>query len=183
MVVVTIPGSLNADDKSKPAVGLLHRSLPALDGTAAAQRDLVQHLIDLVVESWWDLDANEGRRYHEYFTEDGTFDFAGQLMTGRGAIEANFDARRTLGDRTTLHMLTNLTGEIEGEDTASVRSYICVFGADGVPLHQVRLPNLLGLMQDDFRREADGRWRIVLRTFRPMMYQSTDRVARGVAGL
>ncbi len=173
----------HADNKSQPALGLLTRTFEVFDGADANERDLVQHLIALVVESWWDLDANDGRRYHQYFTADGVFDFAGKITAGRAAIEANFDDRRANGARTTLHMLTNLTGQLESLTTAVVRSYICVFGADGLPLHQVRLPNLLGLMQDDFRRTDDGRWLIERRTFRPMMFQSTDRVARGAAGL
>jgi hypothetical protein len=144
---------------------------------------VVGHLVDLITESWWDLDAHAGERFHEYFAKEGVFDFAGRITSGRDRIRELLAQRRQEGARTTVHLLSNFVAEVRHDVSATVRSYICVFGADGEPLQETSRPNLIGYMQDEFEHDPQEGWLIVRRTFRPVLYNGDDRVARGVAEL
>lgn len=166
----------------RPERGLRDKRPSLAPEGSGAGLALISHLEDLIVESWWDLDAYGGRRSHKYYTEGGVFDFAGQTTQGREPIRELFTQRREAGARTTMHFLSNFVGEVT-DCGAVVRYYICVFAADGEPLQESGRPNLIGYMQDEFEHDAQEGWLIAHRTFRPVLASSEDRVGRGVLQL
>lgn len=157
------------------------------DAGSATSDALVQHLSGLSVGSWRDLDFNWGARFHEYFTEDGIFDFAGDQSRGRSAIRDRFVARRESGDRSSLHMVSNFSIVSHGRDGATAEQqvklayYVCVFGADGPAPLEVALPTLAGTLADDYVQVGD-RWLIKLRRFSPVFFDPNDRVGRRANG-
>jgi hypothetical protein len=142
---------------------------------------LLPRLAALAAESWRDVDLNEGLSLHEYFTEDGVFNFAGDLTEGRAAIRQRYVLRRQSGARATIHLVSNFILSAADAHEAVLHYYICVFGADGSPTLHVSLPTLIGTIDDIFVL-TDAGWRIGSRVFRPVFYDPTDRVGRRASG-
>jgi hypothetical protein len=145
---------------------------------SAEQQGLASHVIALAVASWRDLDLNWGHGIHDFFTEDGVYDFAGDKAEGRDAIRDRFRGRRLAGERTTLHIVSNFGCGPRRADTVTLMYYVCVFGADGLAVQQVRLPTLLGTIDDVFEYQRDGGWLVSTRVFRPLFNDPNDRVGR-----
>jgi hypothetical protein len=143
--------------------------------------DLLARLAALAAESWRDVDLNEGLLLHEYFAEDGVFNFAGDKTQGRAAIRQRYVLRRQSGERATIHLVSNFILSAADAHEAVLRYYICVFGADGLPTLHVSLPTLIGTIDDTFVLTDSG-WRIGSRVFRPVFYDPTDRVGRRASG-
>src|SRR5437016_2144368 len=102
-------------DRAWPADGLLDRPRAARPLSPISDGGLISHLVELIVESWWDLDAHGGRRYHEYFAKDGIFDFAGRTQRGRETIREHFAQRLEAGARMTIHILSNFVGKVKND--------------------------------------------------------------------
>jgi hypothetical protein len=166
---------LRTQDRTGPGV-----AGSAVDGPE--QERLETRLVALAVASWRDLDLHSGDGFHDYFTDDGVFNFAGDRAEGRAAIRERFRARRRAGERTTLHIVSNFQCGPRHANTVALSYYVCVFGADGLAVQHVKLPTLLGTIDDVFEYQADGRWQVSTREFRPLFNDPNDRVGRRANG-
>jgi ketosteroid isomerase-like protein len=113
----------------------------------------------ILVEFWWDVDRNQGRRACDYFTEDALFDLGGKPVMGHDAIQTFYRTREARGARTTRHIVGNFLIEVSGERATAL--YVMeIFAADGDPVHPASPPNLLCDVEDSLVLGPDGRWRM-----------------------
>jgi hypothetical protein len=132
-----------------------------------------------------DTDVNDNAAItaliHEYAFRLDAGDFDGvaalfaraELRSERGGVRVGAAEARTIydpvivyedGTPRTLHQLTNVTIEVDG-DSARSRTYFTVLQVTGQGLH----PILAGEYRDRFAR-ADGRWHFTERVFDPRLY-------------
>jgi len=85
---------------------------------------------------------------------------AGQSISGRDAIGHVLAAREADTSRQTRHQVTNVMFELTGPDTAIAHSLLSVFvlGVSEEPTISA-----LSEFDDEFARDADGRWRFARR--------------------
>jgi hypothetical protein len=116
---------------------------------------------------WYDVDANQGKSAHTFYTEDGIFDIGspGNRFDGLAEIKGFYDRRRAVGTRTTRHMVTNF--ELIGCEAASAMSLsiMSLFGADGAQPQQSSSAILVAESANRYSRGADGRWLVKERIF------------------
>ncbi len=98
------------------------------------------------------IDGGDAHGWADTFTEDGAFDVAGQVTTGREALEAW--AANVKGLR---HVVANPLIDVAG-DAATVRAYIIAFTGT--------TPLVVGTYSDELVRTAEG-WRFAKRVFTP----------------
>jgi len=131
----------------------------------------------LEVTYWYDVDVNEGRTAHEFFTPDGVKMVGHNRFQGREQIRAFYEWRarqsgteavRQLGIsglRAVRHLITNLNVASSGERCATVLGIVVFYG--GASKHQSNPP-----MVADFINECvlnnDNVWRFKSHTLRPV---------------
>jgi ketosteroid isomerase-like protein len=108
----------------------------------------------------WCYDGADIEGLLDLFTEDAVCEF-GPYGTWRGKAELRENYAKNIareGDPfSTIHAMANQVVRLNGDGTAHSRCFLLdiVMGAgDENPLR------LLGIYDEDFRKEADGRWRI-----------------------
>lgn len=97
------------------------------------------------------IDSGDIKGWGQTWTEDGEFDVAGEIISGRAALEAWGSSWQE-----TVHVIANPVVEVDG-DTATLAAYI--FAYKGTTLASV------GTYQDQLVRTAKG-WRFKKRVFR-----------------
>ena len=131
----------------------------------------------LEVTYWYDVDVNEGRSAHEFFTPDGVKMVGHNRFEGREQIRAFYEWRarqngamavRQLGIsgvRAVRHLITNLYVTSSSERCATVLGIVIFYG--GASKHQSTPP-----MVADFINECvlnkDNVWRFKSHTLRPV---------------
>jgi hypothetical protein len=131
----------------------------------------------LEVAYWYDVDVNEGRTAHEFFTPDGVKMVGHNRFEGREQIRAFYEWRarqsgteavRQLGIsglRAVRHLITNLHVASSSERCATVLGIVIFYG--GASKHQSNPP-----MVADFVNECvlnnDNVWRFKAHTLRPV---------------
>lgn len=131
-----------------------------------------------MTEAWWAechalsiafANGIDHRRYDEIaalFTDDGTLDRWGQVVTGRAALRAWLDTRPT--DIVTRHVCTNFEarriapGQAEG---FTLFTFYRAAGSDGTDKLPLSGPAMVGEYVDQFRLTSEG-WRIARRSIR-----------------
>jgi uncharacterized protein (TIGR02246 family) len=98
------------------------------------------------------IDGGDAEGWAETFTDDGVFDVAGHITTGRDAL-VKF-ASSVSGTR---HMVSNSLINVNG-DTAAVSAYLVVY-------HGMQ-PATIGSYEDELVRTPAG-WRFAKRAFTP----------------
>jgi hypothetical protein len=127
-------------------------------------------LHQLIADWGYDLDHNGGNGVAALCTEDCDYYVGGNLNKGRAPITAFYAARnervRTLqkdGVRTQRHAITNPRLTFAGKGRASVTFLLVNYSAEGkAPALNLVGPTIIADCKMDFRREADGEWRIAL---------------------
>jgi 3-phenylpropionate/cinnamic acid dioxygenase small subunit len=121
-----------------------------------------------VLASWTiGYDERDVPRMVDCFTEDAwmDIDIAGLEtkgpFVGRDAVIKDMTDHHELEKYITRHVTTNVAIEPQGEDRASVISYLTLFVVDGI---ETRL-HASGVYRDTFVRD-DDRWRIKVRRLR-----------------
>jgi hypothetical protein len=129
---------------------------------------IAQELERLNIAFWHDVDSNWGRTAHEFFVEDGAYTTSQKSRRGREAIRTFYAERHDRGDRVARHLISNFHVTVHDANHATAEWTMCLYAADGVPPLLSEPPILIGAVRDECRREADGRWRYVSRTTRPL---------------
>jgi 3-phenylpropionate/cinnamic acid dioxygenase small subunit len=113
------------------------------------------------------LDARDYPRVLDLFSEDGSLDRMGTLLTGQREIAAFLDARPAAV--VTRHLCTNISVSLESEDEAT--GFCCVLffqgRADGDSALMSGPPSVVEY-HDRYRRTAAG-WKIQARRIRMAM--------------
>jgi hypothetical protein len=131
----------------------------------------------LEVRYWYDVDVNEGRTAHEFFTPDGVKMVGHNRFEGREQIRAFYEWRtrqspteavRQLGIsgvRAVRHLVTNLQVASSGERCATALGIVIFYG--GPSKHQSRPPMVADLISECVLDEDDV-WRYKSHMLRPV---------------
>jgi hypothetical protein len=126
---------------------------------------------------WYDVDFNEGRTAHEFFTPDGVKMVGHNRFEGRKEIHAFYEWRarqngakavRQLGIsgvRAVRHLITNLYVASSGERCATVVGIVTFYG--GKSKRQSSLPMVADLINECVLNKDDV-WRFKSHTLRPV---------------
>ena len=139
----------------------------------------------LEVTYWHDVDFNEGRTAHEFFTPDGVKIVGHNRFEGRERIRAFYEWRGRqngataaqqlgiMGVRAVRHLITNLQVASSGERSATVRGIVVFYG--GKSKRQSNPPMVADLINECVLNE-DNLWRFKSHTIRPVfMSNETPR--------
>ena len=133
------------------------------------------HRLD--VTYWYDVDFNEGRTAHEFFTPDGVKMVGHNRFEGREQIRAFYEWRarqngakvvRQLGIsglRAVRHLVTNLYVASSSERCATVLGIVIFYG--GPSKHQSNPPMVADLINECVLNK-DNVWRFKSHTLRPV---------------
>jgi ketosteroid isomerase-like protein len=102
----------------------------------------------------------------DLFTEDAVYTHGERHSVGREAVRSVFLARAAGGVRTVRHVTSGLRLTIESDSKATGTSVCLTFAYDGPPPVTPATPYLVADFDDEYRRCADGRWRIAVRHIR-----------------
>ena len=131
----------------------------------------------LEVTYWYDVDVNEGRTAHEFFTSDGVKMVGHHRFEGREQIRAFYEwralqspaqAARQLGIsgvRAVRHLVTNLYVASSSERCATVRGIVIFYGG---PSKQQSNPPMVADLINECVLDKDNVWRFESHTLRPV---------------
>jgi SnoaL-like domain len=131
----------------------------------------------LEVTYWYDVDVNEGRTAHEFFTPDGVKTVGHHRFEGREQIRAFYEWRafqspaqavRQLGIsgvRAVRHLVTNLYVASSSERCATVRGIVIFYGG---PSKQQSNPPMVADLITECILDKDNAWRFKSHTLRPV---------------
>jgi hypothetical protein len=131
----------------------------------------------LEVTYWYDVDFNEGRTAHEFFTPDGVKMVGHNRFEGREKIRAFYEWRarqngakaadqlRISGVRAVRHLITNLFVASSSERYATVRGIVIFYG--GKSKLQSNHPMVADLFNECVL-DKDNVWRFKSHTVRPV---------------
>jgi hypothetical protein len=131
----------------------------------------------LEVAYWYDVDSNEGRTAHEFFTPDGVKIMGHNRFEGREQIRAFYQWRarqnganvvRQLGIsgvRAVRHLVTNLSVASNSDRCATVLGIVTFYG--GKSKHRSNLPMVADLVNECVLNK-DNVWRFKSHTLRPV---------------
>lgn len=125
-------------------------------------------LQQLVAEFANDLDFNDGLNIWSFYAEDGEFAVGDFTYKGQAAIRKFYSDRKERmlpslkdGIRVAAHTFLNLRVAVEGRDRGVVHFTNVNYGGEGKPPQLGTItPAMVTACRMDFRREADGEWRI-----------------------
>ena len=139
---------------------------------------LLSHALHrLEVTYWYDVDFNEGRTAHEFFTPDGVKMVGHNRFDGREEIRAFYQwrARQNVatavhqlgisGVRAVRHLITNLYVASSSERCATVRGIVVFYG--GKSNFESNSPMVADLINECVLNE-DNVWRFKSHTLRPV---------------
>jgi hypothetical protein len=168
----------------KAAVAARHpipTSLPEVPMNTHDELLLWHALHRLEVTYWYDVDFNEGRTAHEFFTPDGVKVVGHNRFEGREEIRKFYEwrARQTgstavrrlgvSGVKAVRHLITNLYVASSSERCATVLGMVSFYGGVTYPTHRQSLPPI---MVADLITECmlgkDNAWRFKSHTVRPV---------------
>ena len=127
------------------------------------------------IDYWFCVDHQGGAGVSEMFVEDGVFHAGpGEPLVGREAIEAFYAWRRTRGERTSRHIITNFHAAFAGDREARTCCVMQLYGTDGKPPHEGTSAAMVADMIDDCVKGDDGVWRFAKRDFVPLYMVGTE---------
>jgi uncharacterized protein (TIGR02246 family) len=119
-----------------------------MDSTTEARDEILQ----LLYRYNHAIDSGDAEGWAALFTDDGVFEVAGQVMSGREELVGFASSVHGLR-----HVVANPVIDVVG-DTATVRAYLFVFGGTTM--------SISGSYEDQLVRQPDG-WRFAKRSFAP----------------
>jgi hypothetical protein len=135
----------------------------------------------LEVTYWYDVDFNEGRTAHEFFTPDGVKMVAHNRFEGREQIRAFYAwrARQTSakavrllgisGVKAVRHMITNLFVASSSERSATALGIVIFYGGLTYPsIRQSNPPMMVADLINEYVLNKDNVWRFKSHTLRPV---------------
>jgi hypothetical protein len=121
--------------------------------------DAEQALQRLAIAYWYDVDHRGGDGAPDFYVADGIFGLASRTFVGRDKIRAFYAWRKTAGERTTRHVVTNFMLIDAEEASASFTCIVSVFGAAGKPVLESKPPAMIADVAAACVRGDDGAWR------------------------
>jgi hypothetical protein len=131
---------------------------PSLMSIAPDAIAILQQLIALETEYWFDVDFNWGRNAHTSYVEDGVFVIGDSRMAGRAAIAQFYRWREQRGIRTARHVVTNFRLHAANGSQASLGCILLLYAADGAPVLPSLPAILIADVHSDFICGADERY-------------------------
>jgi SnoaL-like domain len=135
----------------------------------------------LEVTYWYDVDFNEGRTAHEFFTPDGVKMVGHNRFEGREEIRAFYEwrARQTVakavrllgisGVKAVRHLITNLFVASSSERCATVLGIVIFHGGLTYPsMRQSNPPMMVADLTNECVLNKDNVWRFKSHTLRPV---------------
>jgi hypothetical protein len=139
----------------------------------------------LEVTYWYDVDFNEGRTAHEFFTPDGVKMVGHNRFEGREEIRAFYEWRarqsgakavRHLGisgAKAVRHLITNLYVTSSSERCATVLGILSFYGGVTYPSkRQSTPPMMVADLLNECVLSKDNAWRFKSHTLRPVFMSS-----------
>jgi SnoaL-like domain len=121
---------------------------------------LWHELYHLETSYWREVDSNEGRQAHEFYTPDGLFAAGDNQFLGHQNIRAFYAWRQRRGLLTERHMIYNLLVVSSDECRASHTAMLSLYLAkERPPIRGTKPPNLIADIKADCVRGHDGVWR------------------------
>ena len=142
----------------------------------------------LEVTYWYDVDFNEGRTAHEFFTPDGVKMVGNNRFEGREEIRRFYEWRaqggakavRQLaisGVKAVRHMITNLYVASSSERCATVQGMVSFYGGVTYPSkRQSTPPMMVADLVNECVLSKDNAWRFKSHTLQPV-FMSNDAPA------
>jgi hypothetical protein len=135
----------------------------------------------LEVTYWYDVDFNEGRTAHKFFTPDGVKMVGHNRFEGREEIRAFYEwrARQTgakaarqlgiSGVKAVRHLITNLCVASSSERCATVLGIVALYGGQTYPSkRQSNPPMMVADLINECVLNKDNVWRFKSHTLRPV---------------
>jgi hypothetical protein len=151
---------------------------------------LLSHaLYRLEAAYWYDVDFNDGRTAHEFFTPNGVKTVDENRFEGREEIRAFYEWRTRQriatsarqiglsGVRAVRHLITNLQVASSSEGCATVRGIVLFYG--GKSKHESNAPMVADLINECVLNE-DNVWRFKSHTLRPIFMSYETPPSMGI---
>ena len=142
---------------------------------------------------WYDVDFNEGRTAHEFFTPDGVKTVGHNRFEGREEIRQFYEWRarqsgakavRHLGIsgvKAVRHMITNLYVASGSERSATVHGIVSFYGGVAYPWkRQSTPPQLVADLINECVLNKDNVWRFKSHTLRPVFMSNATPPSMGI---
>ena len=132
-----------------------------------SERIALVHRLEIQLRDYWEeVDFNQGRSAHLFYTEDARFEVPPDTVySGRAGIAAFYRYRVARGARTALHLISNFRAEETAPGEAAATWYLQLYAADGHPPHIGTQPIMIARMADLYRQQRDGEWLCARRRF------------------
>jgi hypothetical protein len=171
--------------KNQVLPGTGSRKLPEAPMNAHDELLLWHALHRLEVTYWYDVDFNEGRAAHEFFTPDGVKMVGHNRFEGREEIRRFYEWRARQGGakavrhlgisgvKAVRHLITNLHVASSSERRATVLGVVSFYGGAPYPLkRQSAPPMMVADLINDCVLSEDNAWRFKSHTLRPVFVSS-----------
>lgn len=124
----------------------------------------------LEVTYWYDVDFNEGRTAHEFFTPDGVKVVGPNRFEGREQIREFYAWRaRQSGTQAVRHLITNLYVASSSERCATVLGIVSFYGGVTYPSkRQSTPPMLVADLINECVLSKDNAWQFKSHTLQPV---------------
>src|SRR3977135_78635 len=106
---------------------------------------ILQKLIELEVDYWYEVDFNWGRAASDLYVDDGVFAIGDSRMEGRAAIAQFYSWREGRGERRARHVVTTFRLENAADDVWTLRCILLLYAAEGTAV----LPSLPAILIAD----------------------------------
>jgi hypothetical protein len=126
--------------------------------TTAEQASILEKLVALETEYWFEVDFNWGRNAAGFYVPDGIFMIGETRMEGREAITQFYRWREERGIRTARHVITNFRLHSANGPAASLGCILLLYAADGAPVLPSLPAILIADVRSDFVCDADGQY-------------------------
>jgi ketosteroid isomerase-like protein len=149
----------------------------------AAMTDEKSKIEILIVDYWFEVDRQQGRNAHDYYTDAGTFSpGTGQNFVGHDQIRALYAGMRNTLQRTGRHCCSNVRIKFVAAGRAFADYVITLYSAEGdVREFCLDGPSAVCDVRSECERHSDGRWRFSKLCVSPLMVND-DRLFRDAFG-
>jgi hypothetical protein len=126
-------------------------------------------LYRLEVGYWNDVDFNGGSTVHELYRGDGVFAVGPNRFEGQRAIKTFYEWRRSRGETTTRHIVTNVAVLAQDARRARASGLITIHRAKGGhPIQEGTQPALVADFASDCILDPDDVWRYASHVLDPV---------------
>lgn len=122
---------------------------------------LTQILLQNAIDYWYEVDHHDGLDVRDFYLEDATF----FNLRGREAIHQFYVWRKSRGERTVRHLMSNFRATFETPELARTECVMTLYAADGVPVLPSAPPIQIADQIDEVVLCDDNRWRFRSRKF------------------